>query len=169
MGVTIDDRALKGSLRRLRRYVGNTTPVYRKAALHMRNYVRQTITLQGRKSPYKQLSWWTKQKTGRRKALITLRPRIKAAWGRQIGAVFFDPVSAAWHIDQHHTGYISKEVTGKRMAIPRKGGGLVALLMNRKQSVIPRREIWPGKGEAAKEIQPIVQAWLTRGARKTWR
>lgn len=169
MPVFVDDRALRGSLRRMRKEIGNLRPVYRRASAHMRDYVRRTITMQGRKKPYKQISWWTKQRTGRRKALITLRPRIKNAWNSTEGVVYFDPISSAWHIDQHHTGYISKAVSSKRMVVPNNGGGIVAAFSKRKASKIPAREIWPTKAEVARELRPIIQNWIFKGARKAWR
>ena len=169
MGVQVDDRALRGSLRRLKAHLGKLRPVYAQASRHMRDYVRKTITLQGRLKPYQQLSWWTRSKTGRRKALITLRPRIKAAWNNTEGVVYFDPVSTAWHIDQHHTGYISKAISGKRMVVPKSGGGVLAVFTSRKESKVPAREIWPSQRAAAREIQPILKKWLDTGARKSWR
>lgn len=166
--VEIDDRNLKASLRRMERELKNPGKVYGQAARHMRDYVRQTITMQGRKRPYAPLSKWTKAKTGRRKALIPLRKYIKARWDGTSGQVYFQQRSSAWHIDMHHTGFTSPAVIGRKMVVPGKGGNIFAVFMSRKASVIPAREVWPEQEEVEKEVNKMFSTWVDDVARRTW-
>lgn len=167
--VEIDAGDLRDSMRRMEAELRRPAPVYGKAARLVRDYVRQTITLQGRKTKYFQLSKWTKARTNRRKALITLRPLIKAAWDSIGGYVYFQQTDKKWHVDDHHTGFTSKAVTGKRMVVPRKGGGIVAVFMNRKEVKVPSREVWPTQGEVDATVTPVFTQWTEANARRNWR
>lgn len=156
--------------------LGRTTVPNGRAARTLRDYVRQTITMQGRKRPYAPLSKWTKARTNRRKALITLRPRIKASWDDSKGVVYFDAPSSDWHIDMHHRGYRIPAISGKLMVVPaakffgnRPAGGTFAAFKSRKASKVPAREIWPNKAEVKKVIEPIYKDWVQNQAEKNWR
>lgn len=166
--VFIRDRNLRRAMRAMEAGLRNPAPVYGRAARHMRDYVRHTITLQGRRKSYTALSAWTRAKTGRRKALITLRPRIKARWDKSKGEVYFAPASSSWHIDQHHTGFTSPAVTNKRMVVPLKAGG-VRVFWSRKASKIPAREVWPTRREVEREVTPFFASWVDKLARSRWR
>jgi len=166
--IHIQDRNLRRAMRAMEAGLRNPAPVYGRAARHMRDYVRNTITLQGRANPYPRLSQWTRDRTGRRKALITLRPRIKARWDRTQGEVYFDPISAQWNITQHHTGFTSPAVVNKRMAVPLKSGG-VRIFWSRKPSKIPARKVWPSRQELEREVVPFFSSWVDRMARSRWR
>lgn len=167
--IEIDSSRLRASLSRMERSLKRPQVVYGRAARHMREYVRRTITLQGRKRNYIRLSHWTRGRTGRRKALITLRPYIKSRYDSTSGQVYFQQRDASWHIDQHHTGFTSPAVVNKRMVIPKAGGGILAAFMNRKASKIPAREVWPTKAEVTKEVTRMFATWVDGVARKTWR
>lgn len=167
--VTIDTRHLRASVGRMVGELRRPATAYGKAARHMRDYVRQTITLQGRKRPYKSLSHWTKARTGRRKALITLRKEIKAGWSNTQGIVYFNRVSPEWHIDMHHTGFTSPPVMHKRMVVPMAAGGVYAAFFHRKASKVPAREVWPTKKEVIQEVTPLFHQWVEGLARKSWR
>jgi len=167
--VEIDDRNLRKSMRNMEAFLRRPATVYGRAARHMRDYVRQTITMQGRKRLYVPLSQWTRDRTGRRKALIHLRPFIKAKWDNIKGEVYFEQKSSGWHIDQHHTGYTSPAVLNKRMVVPRHGGGIFAVFSNRKASKTPAREVWPNQAELTKEMVPIFKTWVDDIARRQWR
>ena len=167
--VQIDSRKLRSSLKRLETDLKRPASMYGQASRHMRDYVRGTIKAQGRKRSYAPLSRWTKGRTGRRKALITLVNRFKAKWDNRRGEVYFDPVSTAWNITQHHQGFTSPAVDGKRMVVPKAGGGRLAVFTRRKASKVPAREIWPTAAELIREVQPIVAKWVEKSARKNWR
>ncbi len=167
--VEIDSRNLRASLRRMEQSLRRPQVVYGRASRHMRDYVRRTITLQGRKRTYVRLSHWTRGRTNRRKALITLRPFIKARHSSAAGEVYFLQRDNNWHIDQHHTGFTSPAVVNKRMVIPRAGGGILAAFMSRKASKIPAREVWPNATEVRREVTRMFATWVDGVARKTWR
>lgn len=171
-GIHIDTSRLKASLRRMERDLKRPATVYGRAARHMRDYVRETITMQGRKRKYTPLSHWTRARTGRRKALITMRPFIKASWDAKAGVVYFDQTDKAWHLDQHHTGFISPPVDlggRKRMVVPKASGGVLAAFTKRKASKIPGREIWPTQKEVNAEVTGMFATWVDGLARKNWR
>ena len=167
--ITIDTSNLKASIRRAQSKFRAPASVYGKSARHMRDYVRETISMQGRKRSYVPLSTWTKRRTGRRKALITLRQNIMARWDNSRGQVFFEQRDVGWHIDQHHTGYTSPAVLNKRMVVPKHGGGILAVFSNRKAAKTPAREVWPTQAEVNKEVTPIFNAWVSDIMRKSWR
>ena len=166
--ITFNDLRLKAALNRFGRSIRAPRAFYRAAGLHMMQYVRSTITRQGRKRPYKPLSDWTRRRTGRRKALITLRKRIKTTSNRSGATVFFDPVSSNWNITMHHKGFKSRAVLNKTMVIPTVGGKSI-VLKSRKAVRIPAREVWPTKTEVINEITPIMVRFLNKRARRDWR
>lgn len=167
--VEIDSRRLRASLRRMERQLKRPQVVYGRASRHMRDYVRRTITLQGRKRNYIPLSQWTRARTGRVKALITLRSNIRSRFSSAAGEVYFQQRSPHWHIDQHHTGFISPAVINKRMIVPKSGGGILAVFTKRKASKIPAREVWPTKSEVTREVTRMFATWVQGVARKSWR
>lgn len=167
--VEIDLTDLRASMGRMERNLKNHTVFYGRASRHMRDYVRNTITMQGRTKNYATLSQWTRRKTGRRKALITLRRNIRARHDRVAGEVFFQQRDSSWHIDQHHTGFTSPAVVNKRMVVPNQAGGILAVFSNRKASKIPARQVWPSFAETRKEVTRIYSIWLDSIARKSWR
>lgn len=169
MAIEIDDRRLRASMRKVLRELKRKSPVYGKAAKHMRDYVRATITMQGRKRKYAPLGKWQSAKTGRRKALITLRPNIKSRYDNTKGEVYYNQTQSGWHIDMHHTGFTSPAVVGKRMVVPSRGGGVLAAFHNRKASKIPAREVWPTQAEVNKEVGIIFKDWVEKNVRTNWR
>lgn len=166
--ITIDDKSFRASAKRLRDTISNLRPVYRRTAAHMRDYVRQTITSQGRSKPYQPLAPTTVLKTGRRKALLELRPRIKSSYSSQNAIVFFEKMSPHWDDLSHHFGFRSKAVVNKRMILPNRKGKTIHFT-SRKESVIPAREIWPNDREIKSEIVPLFNKFIKEAIRKNWR
>jgi len=164
MRVTIDARKLNRSMNRVLSHLRNPQVFYREAAIHMREYVRGTIRIQGRKRKYASLAPMTRQKTGRRKALITLTSRIKSGATRDKGIVYFDPISSRWHIDDHHKGFTTGPVAGKKMSFSTRSGKIA--FTARKTIRVPAREVWPTKAEVELELRPIAKKWVDRGIKK---
>jgi hypothetical protein len=134
----------------------------------MRLYVQRTITLQGRGKKYQPLAQITSLRTGRRKALLSLRKQIKSNFTSKNANVFFTPISDKWNDLSHHFGFTSPPVVNKRMVIPLRGGGSI-FLKNRKASVIPAREIWPSNKEVTTEVKPIFDRFIRNTMRRNWR
>ncbi len=169
VNVVLNTRSLDKSIRGMIGYLRRRGVFHRKAALHMRNYTRRTITMQGRRRPYKPLSRWQRAKTGRRKALLWAKPLIRSRGDQSAGVVFEAPTGGPYNIDQFHRGFTSKAVRNKRMVVPAKGGGILAAFSSRKKSKIPAREVWPTRREAKKELQPLLRRWIVQGTKAKWR
>lgn len=157
------DRSIKGMRVTLRK------GPYRKVGFLLRNYVRKTITMQGRKRPYKPLSWWTKKRTGRNKALITLRNRIKFFSDRNSASIYFDGQGLDFSITNHHFGFTSPAVSGKRMVVPNPSGGILAAFSSRRKSVIPPREVWPQFREVRRLVRREFRNFYSKEAKVKWR
>jgi hypothetical protein len=144
-----------------------------------RDATRNNISRQsGNGVSWKRLSNWTVAKTGRRKALITLRDRIKTQVNKNAGIVYFEQDHPRWNLTMHHKGFTSRAVKGKRMSIPIRfpainiagrtrnlvstndalGSRLV--ITKRKASVIPPRPVWPEGKEAGQLVNKGLQDYL---------
>ena len=161
MTVVYDDREVREVLDRLDAELRDQRRLYREAATLVRDYMRQTITLQGRQVKWARLSKWTRARTGRVKALLPLRPMIKAKWDNHSGTVYFEP-KGNYTLEQHDKGYIIPAVKGKRMVIPSKNGGIFAIIMSRKRSFVPARPIIPSQIEGGKIIHKAVVDYARR-------
>lgn len=169
MAVTVDASRFFRSLERMKVTVRRRRGVMRKASGAVRDYMRDTITLQGRTTKWKPLSPWTKARTGRRKALLPLRPMLKNRWSNSSAEVFLDNPKGTFTLEQHHRGYSSRAVRNKKMVVPKAGGGILAIFVNRRISRTPARRIVPTKRETQKIINPIFTAWLANEAKRKWR
>lgn len=170
MPVIIDTRRLDASIRKMNGMLrGGLGPAYSEIGRTMRNYVRATITSQGRKRPYAPLSWWTKQRTGRRKALITLKKRIKHKSSSKSAKVFFNAGGLNFTITQHHKGFTSPAVSNKLMVIPNPSGTVFKAFKSRKASKIPAREVWPTDRETKRIASRIFKNFFDGKARVLWR
>lgn len=78
--LTINDREIRSVLSRLAGELERPRALNAKVARHMRDYVRQTITIQGRPAPWLPLSALYKLKSGKFKAMLSLRERVVARW-----------------------------------------------------------------------------------------
>ena len=166
--VQVEDRDLRRSIKRVVDVLKRPSKVYRRAAIHMRDYCRTTISLQGRVQKWQPLSDWTKKKAGKRKALLAIRALIKAKADNKAGIVYITRSSTKWHPDQHHLGFTSPPVTNKRMVIKNSNGGIIKFLRSRGASRIPARPYWPQRSEVEREIAPIFKDWMDSVARLKW-
>lgn len=167
---------LQGAIREVRNHVGDSPSGRRrlmnKMGLAMRNASRQNITTQG-EGKWAPLSRWTRAKTGRRKALITLRERIKHDYNADQARVYFEQSSPFWNLDTHHFGRTSAGVrnTPMRIPLPRNSGqiagaGLRILIFNRRASRIPARPVWASKKQIQAEGEKQIANWLEELRRK---
>lgn len=138
-----------------------------RVARHFRDRVRSRITSQGNGS-WAPLSNWTRARTGRRKALITLRNRIKAKWDSESAQVYFDSPSSEWDISDHHQGFTSPAVKGKRMAwrltnpAAIRWRGSKVSITSRKASRIPARDVWSSDAKVKREVNTILDDFATQ-------
>lgn len=149
ISVTADTRDVK---RKIRALMNGLRPsgrrrVLRKIGLSLRNEVRNRFTTQGN-GTWAPLSAWTRARTGRRKALIGLRDRVKVRVENDKAEVYFDNPSEEWSIEMHNRGFKSSAVDDKRMVVPLANGASIGakgsriVFTQRRMSVIPARRIW---------------------------
>jgi phage gpG-like protein len=162
---------LQGALKEVLEHVGSTARGRRKLMFRlgrgMRDATRRNITTQG-DGTWKPLSRWTRAKTGRNKALITLRNRVKMDYNADQARVYFEKSSPYWDLTTHHTGRRSAAVRGKAMNIPLpsntagriSGAGSRLLIFNRKVSILPARKVWASKAQIEKETEKHIAGWL---------
>jgi phage gpG-like protein len=167
--VQIDDKAIQGSINRLRHHLTwDSKVVMRNIGITMREYVRETVRMGGRKRKHAPLSWWTTQRTGRRKPLSGLDRLFSYSSDSNSTHVFFRPETDGWSIGMHHTGYKIAPVSGRKMFVPFARGGGIGFT-NRKASRVPAREIWPTQKEVRDMVSSMVSRWINDGARRSWR
>lgn len=170
MPVFINDKRLVRSIAGIEASLKNLRKPYRSSASELRDYVRGTITKQGRAIKYKPLAKMTKEITGKRKALLNIRQRIKSSSGTRVAKVFFDGSGVKYTARQHHRGFKSKAVTAKPGKVMKaKGKKSTVYFKSRKAVRIPARKIWPSKAEAVKVVRPIFSKYIIKEGRKKWR
>jgi phage gpG-like protein len=137
-----------------------------------RDHARRNITTQGG-GKWKPLSKWTRARTGRRKALVTLRPRIKFRATADQAVLFFERRDPHWTLSDHHRGFRSPPVRGKLMKVPLRNPGLLGLrgkdhieFTSRKESVIPARPIWPVGRQAKRIIKMELKRYRSKVERR---
>lgn len=160
MPVIVDDWQLRRTIRILKAGIRDQRSLYASASRQMRDYIRQTITMQGRGGSWTGLSRWTRRRTGRQKALITLRVQVKARWGNDFGEVIFVNPSSGWDMLQHDRGFTSPAVQRKLMVIPSRDSGILAAFKSRKASKVPARQFIPKGREAQVQIEQSINSWL---------
>lgn len=169
MIVKMNTVRLKLAISRTNKSMANRRALHTKLARRMRNYIHETIRMQGRHSKWKGLSEWTKFRTGKRKALLGLIPYIQdRATSRSASVVFANP-PGRWNLKMHHTGYRSKAVKNKFMAVPGARGAKSRMFKARKATRTPSRKFIPTRGEINKVSLPTVQAWVKKETNRTWR
>lgn len=144
---------------------GGRRKVLRKIAARLRDKVKLRFTTQGDGS-WAPPSRWITAKTGRRKALIPLRDRIKSRLVNDNEAqVYFDAPTSEWSIEMHDRGFRSPPVVGKRMVIPLRNPAILEargsriVLRNRRTSVIPARRIWLTPAETRRVVSEELDAF----------
>lgn len=163
MVVSVYDEGFKRKLKKMRNALNSTRPVYVEIGGAIRDYIRQTISFQGRGRQWAPLSQWTKARTGRRKALITLGKYFGYdATDKRVHVRFYEPPDANYGILMFHEGFVSRAVSGSRMVVPSYRGGVLATFNNRKPSKIPARKIWPTQKETTEIVRPIMEKWLNK-------
>lgn len=142
----------------------------------LRDRSRKRITTQGDGS-WEPLGAWVQAKTGRRKALITERPRIKYRVSHGSVDIYHDSPSTRWSLNDHARGYTNPADKSPKF-IPLKypgklapGGNLskrgIFLPKGNKATKVPKRNVWGSEPEARREvINPEVQKWLREVFRK---
>lgn len=155
--VVVDDRNLKRAFRTIEKSLqGNgRRKLFARIARKLRDLTRRRITTQGDGS-WKPLSRWTKERTGRRKALLPLRKNIKAKWNNNEATVVFERTSPDWDATTHHQGATSPAVKGKRMTFL-LANGKRRTFFNRKASVIPARRIWLSQKMTRIQVNRILR------------
>jgi hypothetical protein len=166
--VHIETGEIGGAIRRLRRHIGDSGRITQTIGLTLREYVRETITRGGRRRTYAPLSWWTRQRTGRTRPLLPLRPGIKYTADSTTVTVFYDGDRVnPWDTWMHHGGYTIPARSG-RMYVPfRRGGG--AFFTRARAAAVPAREIWPTQREVRDEVRAMVTRWINEGVTAAWR
>lgn len=136
----------------------------------LRDRSRKRITTQGEGS-WQPLGKWVRAKTGRRKALITERPRIKYTVGRGNVKIYHDSPSTRWSLNDHAKGF-DRPGNSKPVFIPLKNPGALSpgsnltkrgifLPKGNKPTRTPKRDVWGTETSARRQvINPEVQRWL---------
>lgn len=161
MTVIIDDRALRRAATRMVRDIEKNTDLYRRAAQAMAKYMRETITLQGRRQKFAPLSKWTVAATGRRKALLPVRDTIKAEWDRSSARVI-----SGKHGQKHNFG-INVSATRKTMAWLNRDGSKI-VLRSRKAYKVPARKYIPTGREAESVVKKSADGWIRAIVKRNW-
>lgn len=166
---------MKRAQRMFRRAAGDLTgasPVMRRKLLNKlaargRDMTRRNITTQG-KGRWAPLSKWTRAQTGRRKALITLRPFIVAkkatARGLRASVVFKSPGN--FTLTQHHDGFKDPAV-GRVVKIDLKRPGALGLtpkhssksFVDKRGRNVPARKVWPSQKALLAMIRVEAARW----------
>jgi hypothetical protein len=174
-------RGLSTAIRKIEEHIGTGARGRRQLLGRLgrmaRDETRGNITTQGG-GGWKKLSRWTQAKTGRRKALLPLRGRIKHRYDAETAEVYFEQTSPFWNLDTHHFGRTSRPVKNKHMRIPIPfnrgqikaftGGGRGSFgtsfgsitIYNRKASVLPARPVWASKRQLQAGVQTGLRNWL---------
>lgn len=128
-----------------------------------RDATRKNIRSQGN-GRWPPLSPWTRAQTGRRKALVTAIPMIKAKKANREGTrsavIFRSP--GDWTLTQHHDGF-KEPGTNKPVKIQLKRPGIVGLkkkviFLADKGTTVPPRPVWPeGRQLATINRQELVK------------
>ncbi len=137
----------------------------------VRDDVKKRITSQGH-GKWKPLSKWTKARTGRAKALITERSRVKFIVKPRRVEIGYAPRSSDWNLTKHHHGFRTSGFKGKKVTIPLrnpaalKTKGNSITILSAKPSVIPARTIWTPTGTLLRIAHPIISRWTRRQLEK---
>jgi hypothetical protein len=158
--VDFQDEQVQRSLRRYRDQIASSPSLMRSLSFQLRDYVRETMKMQGRKRPWAPLSQMTMLRTGRRKPLTPLVSAIKSSYTPTSVQVYFEnPKNQDWTIEQHHKGYTIPAKVGRQGFYAARGGA-PHFFMYRKSAKVPAREIIPTRAEINKVISGTVTNWI---------
>ena len=159
--IDIDDENVARSLRRYRENLNESASLMRRLSFNLRDYVRDTIKMQGRKRPYEPLAEMTRLRTGRRNALTTLQSAIKSTYTPTTLSVFFEnpKPGQTWTIEQHHKGFYVPPQIGRQGFYAARSGRPVYFMTSRGHK-IPAREVIPTKAEVDKVVSAAVTDWV---------
>ena len=161
---------VRRATRRWKRSLEPTGPIagkyLNKIGRLVRDYSRDKITTQDN-GKWEKLSKWSQAKTGRRKALITLRGGIvyrKIANGVEVYDK--DPRQL---LAKHSRGYTNPPGSG-RVFIPLKNPGKLSpgpnltsrgiFIRRWVPGTVPRRNVWGTREERDRIIMPIIRQWV---------
>ena len=137
------------------------------------NQTRKNITNQG--PGWKPLSKWTVARTGRRKALLSARPRVGVIRANPAGTrsatVFRSPEQ--WTLTQHHDGFREPPAKGP-MKIPLKRPKALGLppktpfiILPRRGAVeVPARPVWPRGPQLRAIMKKELRIWRAEFIRR---
>lgn len=135
----------------------------RRVGRGVRDFSRNKITTQG-DGQWQPLSKWSKAKTGRRKALITLRKFIQFRLQKEAVEIYdSDPRQL---ITKHSAGFKNPPQVGPLAIGPLKKPGFLNhsgpyLWVNKtKQADVPRRSVWGTQRERERVYNPMVRLWI---------
>ena len=161
-----------GDLRRAtRRWKADFTPsgsrvrvLLNRVGRGLRDFSRNKITTQGDGS-WEPLSKWTKARTGRKKALITLRKDITYDISGPGEVRIYDSNPRQW-LAKHSSGYTNPPQSGPFPIGPLRKPGLLKhsgpwlWVKGAREGVVPKRNVWGTKLERSRIYNPIVQKWI---------
>jgi len=156
----------KAGMRKLKRALSKTNPLFNRIGRSLRDDARKRITTQDN-GAYDKLSKWTRARTGRRKALITERKNISF---QMIGSrLIIGHTATGWDITMHERGFVTPGFTGKTVTIPLKNPtalrniqGNSITIRGAKPSVVPARRVFSTESEALAIIENEAEAWVRK-------
>jgi hypothetical protein len=132
----------------------------------VRNDVRKNITTQGNGS-WDKLSKWTRARTGRRKALVTERSRIKfRIRNTRRVEIGYEERESGWNLTDHHRGFTSSGFKGKKVVIPLRNPKPLGVtddkitILSAKPSVVPSRKVWGSLNRTVKIVRVVANRWM---------
>lgn len=162
------------------RMLANARGFIREFILHMRVAVQDNISTQGATfgERWAVPSKWIKAKTGLGTVLTKLRQHVKSqvVGGGLTGMVIFEG-PGAYTLTQHGKGFVVP-ATGKKETLKFKKPAFLGLhtagdsrpyksrefkFVNKKDSKVPARKVWPDEAELWAYGQPLLAKWMQRG------
>jgi len=130
------------------------------------NIAKKQITSQGGGN-WPKLSKWTRAQTNRRKALTTERAKITYRMKPRKVEVVYPARSNDWNLTKHHQGFTGK-ATGKKVTVKLRNPAAIRWdrpaisFVNRKDSVVPARNVWGTLQMHQKLAQRETFTWMTK-------
>jgi len=159
--IKFEDRAIQAALGAIELSIKNREILMNKAGMTIRDYVRETIQMQGRTKPYAPLAKSTRQTTGRRLVFTTIRPEIKHFANAHRFMVYHDRNTIGWDLTMHTKGIKVPSLRNVVMMIPNgMGRGKPKFFRFRYPYTVPAREIWPSRPEVIWQTNEVIRQWL---------
>ena len=160
LSISIDDAVVQKYLDRYKIQMTQSARMMQKATGDLRDYIRETMQMQGRKRPWVPLSRFTMMRTGRRKPLSTLVKQVKSRYTATSGEVYFDnPKNESWTLWEHHKGFSIPPSVGRQGFYAARTKKPV-FFMSRQGARVPAREIIPTTREVNQVVGAAVREWL---------